>query len=130
MVNKPYYRFEGSIAGLKVENNILRTSSKGVFYFDHLPSNVTIDYNLVWNSSGGSLVYVAGKGSTSSFATLKSWIGGRMAHGIQANPRFYNGTTHDYRLAVGSAAIDRGVPLGAITPCLAGAPDIGRFEMR
>lgn len=130
VVDKPGYRYQGSLVGLRIENNILRTSSKGVFYFDHLPSGVVIDYNLIWNSSGGSLVYVAGKGSTSSFATLKSWIGGRMAHGIQADPRFYNGATHDYRLAVGSAAIDRGVPLGANTPFLAGAPDIGRFEMR
>ena len=130
VVNKPHYRFQGSIAGLKVENNILRSGSKGVFYFDHLPSNVTIDYNLIWNSSGGSLVYVVGKGSTSSFATLRSWIGGRMAHGIQADPRFYNGTTHDYRLAPSSAAIDRGVNIGAITPNTTTGPDIGRFEMR
>jgi len=130
VVNKPNYRFEGSLAGLKVENNILRSGSKGVFYFDHLPSSVVIDYNLIWNTSGGSLVYVVGKGSTSSFATLRSWIGGRMAHGIQADPRFYNGAIHDYRLARASAAIDRGVYIGAITPNATTGPDIGRFEMR
>ena len=87
VVDHPDYKFEGSLSGLKIENNVLRTNGSGVFYFDHLPSTVTIDYNLVWNASGGSLVYVAGKGSTSSFSTLKSWIG-RMSHGIQADPRF------------------------------------------
>jgi parallel beta-helix repeat protein len=129
VVDKPGYRYQGSLKGLKIENNILRTSSKAVFYFDHLPSYVTIDYNLIWNSSGGSLVYIVGKGNTSSFATLKSWIG-RMTHGVWADPKFYNGATHDYRLAVGSAAIDRGVNLGAITPFVAPGPDMGRWEMR
>jgi parallel beta-helix repeat protein len=128
VVDKPGYRFQGSLKGLKIENNLLRTSSNAVFYFDHLPSYVTIDYNLVWNSSGGSLVYVVGKGSTSSFATLRSWIG-RMTHGVWADPKFYNGATHDYRLAVGSAAIDRGVPIG-ISPHSGTPPDIGRWEMR
>ncbi len=130
VVNKPHYRYQGSLAGLKVENNLLRTQSKGVFYFDHLPSSVTIDYNLVWNSSGGSLAYIVGKGNTSSLATLKSWIGGRMSHGIWADPRFFNGVIHDYRLVTGSAAIDHGVTLGALTPFVAPGPDIGRWEMR
>ena len=124
------YKFQGSETGLKIENNVLRTNGTGVFYFDHLPSSVVIDYNLIWNQSGGSLVYIVGKGSSSSFATLKSWIGGRMAHGIQADPRFYNGSTHDYRLAPSSAAIDHGVNIGAITPNTTTGPDIGRFEMR
>jgi parallel beta-helix repeat protein len=130
VVDKPGYKFQGSLAGLKIENNILRTNGSGVFYFDHLPSNVTIDYNLIWNSSGGSLVYVVGKGSTSSFATLRSWIG-RMTHGIQADPKFYNGTTHDYRLAVGSPAVNTAAGLGAeTTPFMGTAPDMGRWEMR
>ena len=130
VVDKPGYKFEGPLAGLKVEDNVLRTSGNGVFYFDHLPSSVVIDYNDIWNSSGGSLVYVVGKGSTSSFSTLKSWLG-RMSHGMQADPRFYNGSTHDYRLAVGSPAVNTAARLGSEnTPFLGTAPDMGRWEMR
>ena len=97
----------------------MRTSGAGVFYFDHLPSTVTIDYNLVWNASGGSLVYVVGKGSTSSFSTLKSWIG-RMSHGIQADPKFMNLSTHDYRLAVGSPAVNHAAQFGSETTSIPG----------
>ncbi len=130
VVDHPDYKFQGSLSGLKIENNVLRTSGAGVFYFDHLPSAVSIDYNLVWNASGGSLVYVAGKGSTSSFSTLKSWIG-RMSHGIQADPKFMNLSTHDYRLAVGSPAVNHAAQFGSETnPFLGTAPDMGRWEMR
>ena len=130
VVDKPGYTYQGSLSGLRIENNILRSKGSGVFYFDHLPSSVVIDYNLIWNQTGGSLVYVVGKSTTSSFATLKSWLGGRMAHGINADPRFYNGTGHDYRLQAGSAAINHGASLGSVTPYAAGGPDIGRWEMR
>jgi len=130
VVDKPGYKFQGSEVGLKIENNILRTNGQGVFYFDHLPSGVVIDYNLIWNSSGGSLVYIVGKGSTSSFTTLKSWIG-RMSHGINADPKFYNGTTHDYRLLVGSPAVNTAARIGTeTTPFVGTAPDMGRWEMR
>jgi len=125
------YKFQGSETGLKIEDNILRTNGQGVFYFANLPSGVVIDYNLIWNQSGGSLVYIVGKGSTSSFATLKSWIGGRMSHGINADPKFYDGTIHDYRLLVGSPAVNKGVTLGTeTTPFVGTAPDMGRWEMR
>ena len=53
-----------------------------------------------------------------------------MSHGVWADPRFYNGAIHDYRLVTGSAAIDHGVTLGALTPFAAPGPDIGRWEMR
>jgi hypothetical protein len=49
---------------------------------------------------------------------------------VWADPNFVNGAAHDYRLAVGSPAIDHGIPLGSITPFVATAPDIGRWEMR
>ena len=130
VVDKPGYKFQGSLTGLKVENNILRTNGSGVFYFDHLPSSVVVDYNLIWNQSGGSLVYIVGKGSTSSFATLKSWTG-RMSHGINADPKFDNGTTQDYRLQTGSPAINKGARLGTeTTPFTGTAPDMGRWEMQ
>ncbi len=109
VVNHAGYKFEGSLSGLKIENNVLRTSGVPVLYFDHLPSTVTIDYNLIWNASGGSLVYIVDKGSTSSFSTLKSWIG-RMSHGIQADPKFMSLSTHDYRLAVGSPGVNHACP--------------------
>jgi parallel beta-helix repeat protein len=130
VVNKLDYKFQGSLSGLKVENNVLRTNGVPVLYFDRLPSTVTVDYNLIWNASGGSLVYVVGKGSTSSFSTLKSWIG-RMSHGIQGDPKFISLSGHDYRLAVGSAGVNHAAYLGSETsPYMGTAPDMGRWEMR
>ncbi len=130
VVNHLDYKFQGSLSGLKVENNVLRTSGVPVLYFDRLPSTVTVDYNLIYNGSGGALVYVVGKGSTSSLSTLKSWTG-RMSHGIQADPKFMSLSGHDYRLAVGSSAVNHAAYLGSETsPYMGSAPDMGRWEMR
>jgi hypothetical protein len=70
VVTSPATSSRARLPGLKIENNILRTARKGVFYFDHLPSNVDDRLQPDLEHSGGSLVYVAGKGSTSSFATF------------------------------------------------------------
>jgi hypothetical protein len=52
-----------------------------------------------------------------------------MSHGVWADPKFMNLATHDYRLQVGSPAVNHGVGLGSeTTPFLGAAPDIGRWE--
>jgi parallel beta-helix repeat protein len=122
--------YAGSIAGLRIENNVVvrgRAYSLG----SGLPTSVVIDYNLALQ--GGStadyanhLAFVEGRGNTDSLAEFRAWTG-YDTHGLQADPRFVNRVAHDYRLQIGSPAIDRGAVV--LTDTVVGAaPDIGRFE--
>ena len=122
--------YAGSIAGLRIENNIVvrgRAYSLG----QALPTSVVIDHGLAF--PGGStadyanhLAYVEGRGNTDSLAEFRSWTGYDL-HGVQADPRFVDRALRDYHLRTGSPAIDRG--LAALTDAFFGkAPDIGRFE--
>jgi parallel beta-helix repeat protein len=121
--------FAGSISGLRIENNIVvrgRSYSLG----PSLPTSIVIDYNLAY--PGGStaeyadhLAFVEGRGNTDSLAEFRAWTGHDI-HGRQANPRFVDRATHDYRLGTGSPAINTGVSLGLVF--VGPAPDMGRFE--
>jgi parallel beta-helix repeat protein len=121
--------FAGSIAGLRIENNIVvrgRIFSLG----KSLPSGLVLDHNLAY--PGGStaqyanhLAYVEGRGNTDSLAEFRSWTGYEV-HGVQASPRFVDRARHDYRLRAGSPAIDKGARV--IGGYRGRAPDIGRFE--
>jgi parallel beta-helix repeat protein len=121
--------FAGSIAGLRIENNIvvrgrIYSLSRG------LPKGLVLDHNLAY--PGGStaqyanyIAYVQGRGNTDSLAEFRSWTGYEV-HGVKASPRFVDRARHDYRLRTGSPAIDRGA---RVFGGYAGkAPDIGRFE--
>jgi parallel beta-helix repeat protein len=122
--------FAGSVAGLRIENNVVargRSYSLGT----GLPTTVVIDHGL--SSPGGStadyaqyLAYVQGRGNTDSLAEFRSWTGYDL-HGVQADPRFVNRWIRDYRLGIGSPAIDRGA-IVLTDPFNGKAPDIGRFE--
>ena len=121
--------FAGSIAGLRIENNIvvrgrIYSLSKG------LPKGLVLDHNLAY--PGGStaqyakyFAYVAGHGNTDSLAEFRRWTGYEV-HGVKTSPRFVDRAKHDYRLRTGSPAIDRGA---RVLGGYAGkAPDLGRFE--
>jgi parallel beta-helix repeat protein len=123
--------YAGSISGLRIENNIVvrgRAYSLG----KGLPTTVVIDHDLAY--PGGStadyanhLAYVEGRGNTDSLAEFRSWTG-YDTHGVQADPRFVDRTTHNYHLQIGSPAIDRGAVVLSGT-FLGAAPDIGRWEL-
>jgi parallel beta-helix repeat protein len=121
--------YAGSIAGLRIENNIV---ARGRAYSigRQVPDTVVIDHGLV--QPGGTaayaryVAYVDGRGNTSSLAEFRAWTG-YDRHGIQTNPRFVDAAKRNYRLQSGSPAIDRGVVVVGGT--VAGrAPDLGRFE--
>ena len=122
--------YAGSIAGMKIENNIVvrgRAYSLG----RGLPTSVVIDHNLALQ--GGStadyanhLAFVEGRGNTDSLAEFRAWTG-YDTHGLQADPRFVDRAAHDYHLRTGSPAIDRGAVVLSGT-FVGAAPDIGRFE--
>ena len=118
--------FGGSIAGLRVVNNIILNGR--AFSIDNtLPASVVIDRNLSWGTSSALyadyVAYVAGRGNTGSLATFRSWTG-YQANGLQADPKLADAAFH---LSAGSPAIDR----GAILPGIAytgSAPDLGCWE--
>jgi parallel beta-helix repeat protein len=102
--------FGGSIAGLKIENNIV-VHGRAFSIDNRLPASVVIDYNLVWGTSGAEygtwLAYVAARGNTKELAQFRQWTG-YQKHGLVANPVFADGKFH---LAATSPAIGRGNPI-------------------
>lgn len=121
--------YAGSIAGLRIENNIVahgRAYSIGKL----VPTSVVIDHGLV--QPGGSaayakyVAYVEGRGNTTSLAEFRAWTG-YDRHGLRADPRFVDPAKRNYRLQTGSPAINRGVVVGSDT-FVGPAPDLGRFE--
>jgi hypothetical protein len=124
--------YGGSVEGLRIVNNVIWVSTGKVYGIetDPLPSSVVIDHNLVYNSGPGYLATVVGRGGTTSLATFRSWTGFE-ANGIQANPRFVDVSTRDYRLQADSPAVDSGRHVAGVTEgYAASAPDRGAIERR
>jgi hypothetical protein len=122
--------YGSTVDGLHILNNIIDQNSGKIYAFmSAMPASLIIDRNLLYNGSGGTLAYVAGKGSTASLATLRNWTGYE-GTGVNANPQFVDAAGHDLRVVTGSPAIDHGMFLSPITDGYVGsAPDIGRYEM-
>jgi hypothetical protein len=121
--------FGGPIDGLTLRNNIVYSSADKIYSIDSaMPSSVSLDRGVAFNSSGGAIAYVSGKGNTNSLATFRSWTGFEV-NGVQSDPRFADRPAGDFHLTSTSPAIDRGVILTGITDgYLGAAPDVGRFE--
>jgi hypothetical protein len=121
--------FGGSIEGLRVVNNVVVTVAGKIYGVDTaLPASVVLDNNVIQNTSGGYVASVAGKGSTRSLDTFRSWTGEETS-GIQGDPRFVDPAGRDFRLAADSPAIDRGMLVAPTTDAYMDlAPDIGRYE--
>jgi parallel beta-helix repeat protein len=122
--------YGGSIAGLRILNNIISVSTGKIYGIetDPLPDSVVIDHNLVYNSGPGYLATVVGRGGTRDLATLRAWTG-LEANGIQADPRFVDASGHDYRLRADSPAVDSGRQVAGVTDGYSGsAPDRGAVE--
>ena len=122
--------YAGSIAGLRIEDNIVYRG-RAYSLTSGLPGSLVIDHQLV--RPGGSsatyathVAYVAGHGNTDSLAEFTSWTGLDI-HGIQADPRFRDADGRDYRLTSTSPAIDVGVDVTG-DAYVGAAPDLGRFE--
>jgi hypothetical protein len=120
----------GSTAGLNIINNAIWVSTGKVYGIDTpLPASVVVDYNVVYDSGTGYLATYLGQG-TKGLAQLTSWTG-LEAHSVQANPGFVDPSSHDYRLAAGSPALDFGTIVPGVTDGYAGsAPDAGYAERR
>ncbi len=100
--------FSGSIAGLKVVNNIVLETGTGAKVFGlttALPDSVTIDHNLARTS--GVYASLSDGRSTSDPDTFSTWTGYQQ-HGLSSSPDFVDAASHDYRLKSSSPAVDAG----------------------
>lgn len=122
----------GSIAGLRLLNNVVSVSNAEVFRLETaMPDSVAIDYNLV-QVSGTAVIAngVTNHGSTTSLATYRSWTGYEM-HGIQADPLFVDAGSDKFGLLSSSPAVDTAIGIAGVTDGFAGSgPDIGYLERR
>jgi len=130
VVFDPGYAFQGSLDGLRLRNNILVSDGPSIYYFDNVPSTVSIDRNYLWNRGGAVLAYVVGKGAVSGLANLRATTGFD-TNSFLGDPRFINVGANDYQLMSDSPAIDKGWNVTGVTDGYLGpAPDIGRYEKR
>jgi parallel beta-helix repeat protein len=124
------YKYQGSLSGLKVEDNVLLSNGAPIYHLETPPSGVTVDRNDLWNRAGGSLVWDKSHNGTTSWATFRSWYGYE-SHGMDANPMINSTGSHDYHLLVGSPAVNAGSVISGISSSFLGsAPDLGAFENR
>src|SRR4051794_30129944 len=92
--NAVYPAYQGIACGRRAGN---------IGIWDSAPSTTTVDHNLVWLTTSGTM-YVFGS-SYSSLAAMKAATG-QEASGKQADPRFANAAGWDLRLTASSPAID------------------------
>jgi parallel beta-helix repeat protein len=120
--------FAGGVENLRIRNNLARQTGAKIYSLGSgIPASVTIDHDLVWNTSGASIAWVSGKGNTASLVTFRSWTGHDM-HGVKADPRL---DVRTWRSTLPSPVVDRAVKLSGVTDGYLGtAPDIGRYELR
>lgn len=120
--------FAGAIDDLRIRNNLSHQTGAQIYSLGAgIPSSVTIDNDLVWNSTGAPVAWVSGKGNTSSLATFRSWTGHDL-HGIKANPKLDLST---WKSTLPSPVVDHGAKITGLTDGYLGlAPDIGRYELR
>jgi parallel beta-helix repeat protein len=130
VVQDPGNLYLGSVGGLVVENNVLVSDGAPVYHLSHVPDTVRIDRNLIWNRAGRSIAWIAGRGSTSSWATFRAWTGFE-ATGLNVDPEFDPAAGTNRRPLRTSPAIDRGVRIPGLTEGYLGrGPDLGRWETR
>ena len=111
---------EGTSGNYVVENNIAvdnavyptykgiscsrRTGNIGIW--DSAPATTTVDHNLVWLTTSGTMYAWAGTRYTSLSAMQAA--SGQEKHGISADPKFVNASGGNLAIGAGSPAIDRG----------------------
>ena len=120
--------FAGNIENLTIRNNLSRQTGAQIYSLGPgIPSTVTIDNDLVWNTTGAPIAWISGKGNTKSLATF-SYLTGHDRHGLQADPKLNLAT---WQSTLPSPVVDHGAEISGLTDGYLGlAPDIGRYELR
>lgn len=73
--------------------------------YDSATTNTTVDYNVVYSTSGTDKLYQWGANGYTSLAAFHT-ASGQGAHDVVANPKFADATKGDLRLTAGSPGID------------------------
>jgi hypothetical protein len=123
--------FAGSIAGARIENNILAMAGQAKVFGlpkpGSLPDDLIIDNDLVWNP-GGAMATIRGQPDVPDLAGFRK-ASGYERHAISSDPRFVDPRAADYGLTARSPAIDRAIAIAGLNDTFSGAgPDIGRWE--
>jgi len=128
-------RYDGSLAGLHIEDNLVDVSATGAkaFGFTTAPadlgSGIVIDHDLLRTAPGAHLVTLPGSGNFADDLRAVREMTPFEAHGVSGNPHFVDRAAHDYHLQAPSVAIDAGVAVAGVSDTWSGqAPDIGRYE--
>src|SRR6266511_3676172 len=100
---------EGTSPGATIENNLAVDNginsprTKGNIRVDsNSTSRTTVDFNLVYLSVSGQVMYVWGSTKYSSLATFQAATG-QEAHGVQADPQWVSAGSGNFHLGSGSS---------------------------
>jgi parallel beta-helix repeat protein len=120
--------FAGGIENLTIRNNLSRQTGAQIYSLGSgIPSTLTIDHDLVWNTTGAPVAWISGKGNTKSLETF-SYLTGHDRHGLQMDPKLDLST---WQSTLPSPVVDHGTVISGHTDGFLGlAPDIGRYELR
>jgi hypothetical protein len=81
------------------------------YYVQNNPTNLAVDYNVVYDPTPNASGYYANyNGTTQTWATWQAT--GFDTHGVNADPKFTDARTADFTLQSSSPAIDAGTNLG------------------
>jgi hypothetical protein len=148
LFNNLFYNYDAGV-GVRLLNSKDGTTNKvtdnqivnNIFYnngtcleIDAEPTNTTVSHNLFFNSNGTTTFKVNGTSySLSDFIALSGTNGFSIQNNIEDNPLFQNISSENFKLEVGSPAIDAGQNVGETIDFdgnpLLGNPDIGAFEL-
>jgi parallel beta-helix repeat protein len=117
------FSFEGTAPNGQVHNCIATENGEYDLWVDPASSvGFVSDYNLFWNSTTGTapsgVPQMPVKFVATAYATVAAYstASGQDAHTKQADPKFTNGATADFRLLGGSPAIDAAMSSAAGWP--------------
>jgi parallel beta-helix repeat protein len=115
--------YAGSIAGLRVVNNIAVTRAAHPYALETAGA-YAMDHNVVWSAPAAAVAYVAGHGNAPNMAAFRQWTGHEV-HGLFTRPLFTAPARHVYTLQPGSPARKRGIPVPGVT--VGPTPDAGAY---
>lgn len=116
----------GNSTFLRLRNNIVAGTRYVVAKVN--PIVVDMDYDLLYTTDASRFARWMGT-NYATLAALRAAVPGLEAAGMQVSPSLASPAAGNFRLAPGSAAIDRGAVLPGINDGYAGAaPDLGAFE--
>ncbi len=120
---KSYCKWRGVVS----RNNIYAGTRYALESWPRSKFPVDFDYDDLYTTDPERLIAWGGKkhGTLADYSAAT----GQEKHGVSAPPGFVDVTKGDYRLAPGSAVIDKGVVIPGVNDDHAGAaPDLGAFE--